>query len=356
VTSRRSSGHSLDHGSPTTSSLPNIGPSGGREAASRTVLRRERSPRIALVVACTDRKRLAAPPLLRLGSVNGDVGNRAAEWQQRLNTVDARTEVAEALYSGAHWHWARESYQLTKRFSPRTELWIASAGYGLIRADEVIKPYSATFAPGVADSVWRGQGDGERKDRLHSWWRSVCRQTSLADLIPKRGQGILVIAAGAAYVEAIEEDLRDAVGLDASSERVSVISVGSRNADGLLPVDSRLRRVVGGTNSALNARALAWLAAQAEVHRFHRSSMTAMLERAHAGLPEISSPPREAVTDDLVAAEIQRMRRRSPGISRTGALREFRGRGFACEQGRFAGIWATAVTRPDLPGRRDGGV
>lgn len=306
--------------------------------ATRKVGTRRRPPKISLVVACSERKRIPANPELQLRSVGGYPKDRVVEWRERLDTVDARLEIAETLYAGPHWYWAREAHRLTLQFSNRAELWIASAGYGLIPAGEMVKPYGATFAPGALDSVWRGHEDGERVACLAGWWRSIGRRGSLADLVAKN-QGVLVFAAGAAYVEAAEDDLRDAVGRDRSSERVTVISAGSRDTTALVPVDVRMRRVVGGTNSALNARVLAWLASQAEAHRFERSAMAAILDRVQANLPTLCRPTRDAVTDASVAAEIRRIRRTSPGISRTRALGEFRARGLACEQRRFASIW-----------------
>lgn len=304
---------------------------------------RKRPPRIVLVVACSQRKRLTPPTELRLASIPSGPEERAAEWGQRLHKVDAPRERAEKLYAGDHWHSAREAYRLARRYSNRAELWVISAGYGLIPRSKPIKPYGATFATGRADSVWRGPAEGNRRECLRRWWEALGHESALADLLPKGEDGAIVIAAGTAYLAALDCDLKGALQNDVSGDRISVISGGSRQVDALLPVDSRFRRVVSGTNSALNARVLVWLAATAESHRFRRSSMAVALDRVHAGLATIPRVARESTTDEGIRAEIQLMRKQSPGMSRTSALRDLRNRGFACEQGRFAAIWETNV-------------
>src|SRR5690348_5908501 len=95
-------------------------------------LARKRPPRIVLVVSCTQRKRIAPPAELRLGSVGGVPGERSEEWRRRLQAVDERTHPIYDLYVGEHWRAVRDAYELALKFSSRTELWVISAGHGLI--------------------------------------------------------------------------------------------------------------------------------------------------------------------------------------------------------------------------------
>lgn len=308
---------------------------------------RKRPPRIVLVVACSQRKRVRIPPELRLASIRAEPDDRAARWRQRLDEVEAPRRRAEDLYAGDHWQSAREAYRLALEYSSRSELWAISAGYGLIPATKQIKPYSATFSAGSADSVWRGQSEGDRQQRLSAWWRGVSRGAALADLLPRSNEGVLIIAAGAAYIDAVWNDVQQALALDQTGERVSLISAGSRDRDGFLPVLGHFRSVVGGTHSALNARVLAWLTAEPESHRFRRSSMAARLDLAVAGFPAVAQPARQSATDDEIGSQIREMTAESPTLSRTRALRHLRDHGIACEQGRFASIWrAVAEGKP----------
>jgi hypothetical protein len=165
----------------------------------------------------------------------------------------------------------------------------------------------------------------------------------VADLVPSRGNGTLVVAAGAAYLTAVAADLATAIAQDSSRERVSVISAGGRGNGARLPVNGLFRGVLGGTDSSLNARLLARLAADAPTHGFRRTDMETLLDGIASDLapsPRVRGRP---ATDDEVLTEIEIARVRNPAISRTAALRLLRGSGIACEQSRFESLWVSAV-------------
>ena len=210
-----------------------------------------------------------------------------------------------------------------------------SAGYGLIPAQQTVKPYSATFAAGNVDSVWRGPTDGPRREGLKEWWRGLANGVHLSDLVTSCSA--VMIAAGAGYVEALEDDVAAAV--ESGQERVSVISAGSRNMPGLLPVTSCFRSHVGGTDSATNARVLALLATECASHGFRRHAMAEHLNKVGAKLDSVPRITGRKAGDDDIARQIRGLRRREPRLSRTAALRELRRSGIACEQGRFAELW-----------------
>jgi hypothetical protein len=159
-----------------------------------------------LVAACSQRKRVAAEAELSLSSIAFASDNRVGEWRRRLASVPAPRHSAQDTYAGDHWHAVLDAYRLASRYSGGTELWVISAGYGLIPSDTKIKAYSATFAAGNPDSVWRGRSDGDRVEGLQTWWRRLAHKAALEDLLPIRG-GAMLIAAGAAYLTALDGDI-----------------------------------------------------------------------------------------------------------------------------------------------------
>lgn len=297
---------------------------------------------IHIVAACSARKRQPTSPELRLGSLRSDsIADRTLEWRNRLDTVDAPAFIARDLYAGDHWSATVRAYQAVRRLSPAVHLWVASAGYGLISADSCLKSYSATFADGHSDSVWTQRTTEGRIETLGRWWSSLTHEATLGDLAPRRGNGALVIVAGAAYLDALAADLRAAFEVAGAAECVSVISAGATGIAGLVPIDRRFRQVVGGTDASLNARALEWLSTRFEDHQFRPSLMRAQVQRASEPLEHIIRPLRSRSTDEEIAVEIERMREMDGGISRTRALAQLRSAGFACEQSRFAAIWGS---------------
>src|SRR5205085_4334027 len=135
------------------------------------------------------------------------------------------------------------------------------------------------------------------------------------------------IAAGAAYLTAVDGDLEHLLGTVRNEETVSVISAGTRGDGALLPVSGGLRGALGGTDSALNARTLRLLAATAGDHQFRHSEMKRLLERlSRTARPTVRRRGR-AASDAAIAKAIRGLRRYRPAISRTRALRELRAGG-----------------------------
>src|SRR5262245_35571216 len=106
-----------------------------------------------IVVTCANRKRHDVPTELRLR----DIRERTAEmrfgaWQDRLESSHAERYPAIELYAGEHWSVVRELTG-SSPLAQTAQLWIMSAGYGLIPANALIRPYAATFSAASADSV-----------------------------------------------------------------------------------------------------------------------------------------------------------------------------------------------------------
>jgi hypothetical protein len=301
-------------------------------AEARAKGTRKRPPRVVLVVACSQRKRVPPPVELRLSSIEARPDGRVVEWTRRIRETEAAHHLARDLYLGDHWRSACEAYRLARQYSSRAELWVISAGYGLIPSSKLIKPYGATFASRAADSVWRGSAEGDRRECLSDWWQKLDHHRALAELLPNRDNGAVLIAAGSAYIDAIEADLAEALVRDPTGDRIAVICGGSRKNDAFLPVDGALRAAVGGTDSALNARLLAALAREAAEHGFSRARMEATVMRMVRAAPDSTRRVGTSTTDQEIARLVQTLRRRFAALSRTRALRELRKMGIACEQ------------------------
>jgi hypothetical protein len=282
---------------------------------------------------------------LPLSSVRASGEQRVRVWRERLASIPSASVAAEEMYAGDHWSVVLEACRFARKYSRRIELWVISAGYGLIPSTRMIKPYSATFASGGSDSVWRGRGDGARVDFLQNWWRGLDHERSLEGLLSGRDDAVL-IAAGAEYLTAISHRLEFLRASSAKSEEsLSVISAGTSGNEILLPVSGSLRATLGGTDSSLNARTLRFLAATANEHDFRHSQMERLLKRlARSSEPTLRRHGR-AATDEEIDDFVRSLRRREPEVSRTKALRVLRASGIACEQGRFRAAWETHALR-----------
>src|ERR1700741_944870 len=100
-----------------------------------------------IIVSCTDRKRLSVPLRLRARAI-GDLPlkQRFERWWDRLSEPREQSVPAQDLYMGDHWQICRSLPAVAKAKGFRPKLWVTSAGYGLVGAEALLHPYSATFA------------------------------------------------------------------------------------------------------------------------------------------------------------------------------------------------------------------
>lgn len=297
---------------------------------------------IRVVVTCSDRKASPADPRHSVASLPpGPVEQRVATWVSRLTTASGRRVAAGDLYRGEHW-------SVVRRIATRadTEVWVASAGYGLVRFDSPLLPYQATFTTGGPDSVTQVDDARSPAQQAARWWRGLQswagpngQRRSLDDLA---GDGPLVIALSPPYLAALATDVEEAA---RASEQVALVSVGDASVrfDGLrLPGSAALRGVLGGSLQSLNARIVEHLLGAQPSTGLTRVWAHQHLARLVAGAPELPVFDRQHLTDDEVLEYVAEQLADDPTASCTRLHRQLRDSGRACEQARFRRLYLTA--------------
>lgn len=301
-------------------------------------------PSIQIVVTCSDRKTSQVPHRLRLRSLPRR-GDRPALWIDRLEKEPAPALTAIDLYAGEHWFAVRQLMQIAAKngFSP--DLWICSAGYGLVRAKTPLKPYAATFTKGHSDSIARIEDPGNMSAR---WWSHLASwkgpangdERSLASLAASRPRTTLLMVASPSYMRAIDSDLLEAGRI--LQDRLFVISAGTKMRgalrDFLVPIDARFQHRVGGSRISLNARVATFLLEQCR-GRIDREQVISKIDRVSRRLPDIPVYQRTPLTDDRAITLIRRAITADGTISATSALQTLRREGWACEQKRFGRLF-----------------
>lgn len=305
-----------------------------------------RRRRLHVVVTCANRKRRPVPARLQFRRVSGvRTATRLNNWTERLTANDVETVSAEQLYAGEHWEIARSLTTSARGFAS-PQLWVASAGWGLVPASAKIRPYSATFTPHHADSV----ADGRQGAR--EWWKAVAAWSgpeggpprALAELVADHPRDRVLIVLSESYFAACVDDLADAVNVASNSALVSIIAAGVNASSDLaswhLPADARLQHKLGGTRGGLNVRIAAHLLnAGLTDHESMGRHLRGMLAKA----PSLPVYARTRVTNAEVRAFIRASRKQDPTISRTRLLRSLRDADIACEQGRFADLFSSTA-------------
>jgi hypothetical protein len=202
------------------------------------------------ITTCTNRKRAPAVESLLCRTLPfGDMALVAEEWTTRV--LHAHHEhLAHSLYCGRGF-----SESLSAARMASTDLWVISAGLGLVLSNEKIPSYSLTLAPGTDDSI-----KGRIKSDFHpsDWWNAInsISERSIARLLNEDSdKSLFLISLTQPYAPLILNDLLNLT--PESLTRVRIVGLMcSKNMpkqiqDVCMPYDARINdpRCYPGTMS-----------------------------------------------------------------------------------------------------------
>lgn len=200
-------------------------------------------PRVNLITTCTKGKHSlsnAQPPQVEINQ--GDTVNDVIyRWREKLqlSIQNGKPAPAEQVYRGTHWETAKQ----IARENERVDLWVISAGMGLLHANESIVPYEASF------------------NSLHlsgrEWWSALTgcftkgrAASSIQRLMQDRPHEIFVIAGSPVYISAVECDvLAGTTALDKPNTQLIVVTSGGYTGC----LSSYVKRSHAGMLNALNS-------------------------------------------------------------------------------------------------------
>ena len=285
---------------------------------------------VSIVVTCTDRKSMQPGPGLRVRDLpKGDLNTRLEQWNEAL-AVAPLTAPLEHLYQGESWAASLGVATAAAKAGFMPQLKVMSAGLGLRASEDRAPGYAATLSPDSEDVV------GDTLAERQQWWRGLQAAHGNDELAELSGPVLLVLSD--AYARVLQPDLAAL----AAVNRQVVLFGGADDVEGVtrVPANGRLRRALGGTMSALNARTAAqWWALTDREESFASSTRMRALQE-WAGSVEVSVRyDRTKVPDADVREWIRAERERDPRASRSVLHRRFRDSGYACEQKRFSNLF-----------------
>lgn len=306
------------------------------------VLRKVWGGEMAVVLtACTNRKRFVPCSGLRAETLAiGSLSSVAASWRGRLLEADERV-IASKLYAGRGFLEATAAASVLQ-----AELYIVSAGLGLVRAETVVPPYALSVAGQGGDNVLLRIVDGADAEK---WWRDGASQSPFSLQISEVMQathGPVIVALSRAYLAMIASDL---VALSPSQRgrlrivtRAALGEISPALRPFVLPYNDRLDGVDGcaGTLSDFSGRAAHHFArllgregGDGDI-MLHASSVQEALEPYQIRV----LPERRSLDDKAILALIRE--HWDAGHGQGGRLlRILRDDLFVrCEQSRFAGL------------------
>jgi len=167
---------------------------------------------VHLIVTCTSRKTVPAGDAVFPDE--RDVERAYGLWLERLAQARRGSPpmTAGELYTGQHWSRAAAAAARSG-----AEIWILSAGLGLLHISDPVVPYEATFStmPFCHRTHW---------ERLTRRPPSERRCTSLKTLMQSRPADRFVVAASPLYLRAVESDLLAGMKALCNPEQLAVVT------------------------------------------------------------------------------------------------------------------------------------
>lgn len=204
-----------------------------------------------IIVSCVSNKSLKIPNELQFREIQLDtIPKMADQWINRLKNTPSQVIEAYKLYSGAAWNTILDAKQVADQLTEYKVNWyIMSVGYGLIKWDQPIKPYSITFS--------KPSFDGLRKRILkqkanREWWDYITtkRQFKISDITTD--DSTTIILGSTEYINAVREDLSLAKNFMIFSSTYNA----SHFIDKHVQTHEKLRFITGGGKIDNNARNL----------------------------------------------------------------------------------------------------
>ncbi|HEY4258779.1 MAG TPA: hypothetical protein VGM98_01410 [Schlesneria sp.] len=260
---------------------------------------------------------------------------------------------ASRLYAGEQWQISRSLTEIAAQRQLHARLWVVSAGYGLVRADESLKPYSATFSRSHPDSILSLPKEPQAT-LLQRWWKALSSwrpidsgPRSIAEIADKFPDVPLLIVASSTYLSALSDDIIDARNALSDEDLMTIISAGTTTlgslTGNLLPCDARLQAALGGSLMSLNARIARRVLANSNRTPLSFRELARIYKRLLSTQPAIQQYDRKSLTNTQVEKYILKKLSGNPEMRASPMLRQLRDEGFACEQKRFDSLYRKVV-------------
>jgi hypothetical protein len=299
----------------------------------------------AILAPCSSLKSALPCPAAQAVSLSSDSQERVeTAWLHTL--ADLRpTHRANDLYRG-------RGFRVALKIAAETEaeLYIVSAGLGLVRADVPIPAYGITLSGTGPESITaRVEG---RFDPA-AWWHSISRgpfSTPLDTIFNPRRKGIIIASLSHTYARLVGS----ALAAIRQSELLRLRIVGSGLQDVfpevlhpyIMPYDDRVSEYVAGARVDLAQRALAHFVQEclAELPDADAAVHAKWVSAALGQMTAPSIPVRRRCTDEVLLEIIHQYL--GTGIGAARLLRVLRDQmGMACGEIRFARLYRLATTR-----------
>ncbi|MFV8980879.1 hypothetical protein [Serratia fonticola] len=315
---------------------------------------------INLITTCTNGKNSDSKAILSLSQFSsGRTPSNVLmnSWCNALKEaiLTSATVCAKDLYKGGHWATAKA---ILKQYP--VDLWILSAGLGLLHHKDKVIPYKATFAVGYEESIPSYSHEYVGKTFHRTWWKEISERscfksqhpTSITELMKKNNRDFFIICGSPDYINAIELDVINGLEYLVDSKKQLLIITSKK-------INNRLEGYLFKTSQKManwlkcNMLMLNISMAKYIINDFTSNKSNDLNEISLHISADLSELPEREIKKGIrrspeeVNHFILKMMYQEPGISATHALRTFRDSGNSFEEKRFRAAFKTlSGTKP----------
>lgn len=303
---------------------------------------------INLITTCTNGKNSDSKTILSLSQFSsGRIPSSVLinSWCNALNESisNSATVSAEDLYKGGHWATAKAILN-----NYPVDLWVLSAGLGLLHHKDKVIPYKATFAVGYEESIPSYSHEYIGKTFHRTWWKEISERscfksqhpTSITGLMKKDKRDFFIICGSPDYINAIELDVINGMEylVDPKKQLLIITSKKINNRlDGyLFKTSQKMAQWLKCNMLMLNISMAKYVINEFTSNRSNNlNELSQQLSDELDKLPECEVKKGTRRSPEEVNSFISKLMHEEPGISATHALRAFRDSGNSFEEKRF---------------------
>jgi hypothetical protein len=293
-----------------------------------------------LITNCTNLKKTNIKGKVQLKNLN--LANKPDtiidSWYKQLESAQEKLPASD-VYAGDHWKVAKSV------LDQNIDLWVLSAGYGLIHNSTNIGSYDATFSSGSDNSINKtGISNSEWWDKLHQVRDGKAfKCQSLYSLVSNNIEDVFFVAASPNYLNVIQNELKQlVVDRKLTNKNFFIISSKHNIDEKLTPYflesNADFCRTINGGKVSLNIRLAKYLLDEFKCRKFDSTIVTNKYNTLKKNTPKQLIKERKKLSDAEITDFILRELSAYKGIkvSASMLLKKLRSANLACEQKRFS--------------------
>ena len=252
--------------------------------------------KIQVIVTCAANKTVEVPEELQFGKLPTlSVNESVSEWINRLKSTNVGLVKMIDLYKGGYWGIVKDINSNSKV----DNVWVLSAGYGIINANQEVKPYAIALKDNSYDSI-KLNTIGQSNDSYSQWWNNITskRKLTITDVYNQYPEDIFIVYASYEYMKAIKNDFINIV----DKPNVLIVSPDTKIKEftpHILNTNLRLRSFLGGNKMTVSPLTVKHLVENIDKIGYTKDKVNTYFKEIISKQPELPpmNPVREKLSD-----------------------------------------------------------